>query len=304
MKASTFAVVVNWNGGDHNLECLESLRAAGLPESHVIFVDNASSDGSPEEVARRFPDVRLVRHETNLGFGHGVNRGIEEARAAGARRVLLVNNDAVLDEGALERLGAALDDDPRLGIVGPRIVFKDRPERIWAAGGRITYRQNLSLLIGHREPDGPSFQGTFEVDYVTGCVMLIRDEVFERAGLFEADYFAYHEDVEFCMKAREAGFGLQTIGAARARHAAHGTTGGGYNARRKYMMGVNTVWFLRKHGTPGRWLSFLVYDVLSLPLVWLLHAPRGEGAAVVAKARGMFDGLLGRKVTAERLGLR
>ena len=163
----------------------------------------------------------------------------------------------------------------------------------------MTYRQNLSEMIGHREPDGPAYRSTRSVDYVPGCAMLVEREVFERVGLLEGAYFAYHEDVELCMKAREAGLEVLVVGEVAAHHAAHSTTGGGYNELRKYMMAVNTVWFLRRHGTPGRWLSFLVFDVLALPLVWLRRLPSGQGRAVLAKARGTWDGLRGRRVTRE-----
>ncbi len=150
-------------------------------------------------------------------------------------------------------------------------------------------------------PDGAQYQRTLDVDYVAGAAMLVKREVFERVGLLDADYFAYHEDVEFCMKAREAGFGVRMIGDISAFHDAHSSTGGGYNPRRKYMMGVNTVWFLRAHGTPWRWLSFFVFDVLSLPFSWILRSLHGEGAGVCAKARGTLDGLRGRRVTEDSL---
>ena len=98
-----------------------------------------------------------------------------------------------------------------------------------------------------------------------------------------------------------AGFPVRMLGELAAHHDAHSATGGGYNALRTYMMAVNTVRFLRRHGSVARWLSFWLFDVASLPFAWLYRATRGEGAAVVAKARGTWDGLRGRQVTAERL---
>ena len=301
MSDGTWAVVVNWNGGGANLECLDSILAQGLVAERIVFVDNASSDGSPEAVQAAQPGVVLLRNETNVGFGHGANRGIRFALEAGAQRVLLVNNDALLKDGCLELLEAELEREPRVGIVGPRICLRSDPRTVWAAGGRVTYRQNLSKLIGFHAPDGPRFQESFDVDYVTGCVLLARREVFETAGLFEGDYFAYHEDLELGLSARAHGFRSRTVGQALALHDAHASTGGGYNPRRKYMMGVNTVWFLRKHGNPIRWLGFWIFDVATLPAAWAVHALRGEGAAVRAKARGIWDGLRGRRVRPEAL---
>jgi hypothetical protein len=295
----TWAVVVNWNGGAQNLACLRSLVAQGLAEERIVFVDNGSSDGSPQRVATEFTRVCLLCNAANLGYGYGTNRGIEHALARGAERVLLVNNDVTLPPGALAGLEAALAAGA--GIVGPRVLFLRQPERVWAAGGVLTFRTNLSRLIGHKELDGPAFQVTREVDYVPGCAMLVARAVFERTGLLDGAYFAYHEDLEFCWKAKQAGFAVRVIGALAVYHDAHSSTGGGYNPLRKYMMAVNTVHFLRRHGTPGRWLSFWLHDVLSLPFVLVYRGLRGEGRSVLAKARGTLDGLRGRAVTAERL---
>jgi GT2 family glycosyltransferase len=297
MRPRTFSVVVNWNGGERNLVCLRSLVAQGLAPAEIVFVDNASTDGSRERVAEAFPGLTVLRNERNEGYGDATNRGIAHALAHGAEFVFLANNDLRLPDGALAELAAALERAPGVGIVGPRIVYEKDPGTIWAAGGRMTFRQNLSTMIGHRAPDGPRYRRTLDVDYVPGCAMLVRRAVFERVGLLEGDYFAYHEDVELCLEARAAGFGVRVVGETLAYHDAHGTTGGGYNPRRKYMMGLNTVRFLKKHGTPWRWGSFLVFDVLSLPAAWLVRAPRGEGGAVLAKARGMLDGFRGRRVT-------
>lgn len=295
----TFAVVVNWNGGDDNLTCVASLRSEGFVESQVILVDNASSDGSIERLVTEYPDLQVLRNESNEGYGHGVNKGVARALELGASRVLLVNNDLSFEPGAVKVLEERLDEAPTVGIVGPRIVYRKRPGTIWSAGAVMTYRQNLSTLLGHGKPDGPKYQSTLAVDYVAGAALLARREVFEQAGFLDGDYFAYHEDLEFCLRAGEFGYGVECVGAALAHHDAHASTGGGYNRRRKYMMAVNSVRFLRQHGTVYRWLSFFAFDIATLPLVWLLRAPRGEGAAVTAKALGTWHGLLGRRVDAE-----
>lgn len=297
MIDTTWAVIVNWNGGEANLSCLRSLALQGLAAQRTVFIDNASIDGSVEAVMREYPDVRVLRNEENRGYGDGTNQGIELALAEGAETVFLVNNDLTLPEGALARLLGAFDGADDLGIVGPRIVYKDHPDLIWCAGGRMTWRQNLSTMIGHCRPDGPEYQRTREVDYIPGCAMLVRRFVFEQIGRLAGEYFAYHEDLEFCLKAKEGGARIRVIGEVLAWHDAHLSTGGGYNPQRKYMMGANTVWFLRRHGTPLRWLRFLLFDVLSLPLVWAWRVGRGDGAAVRAKARGMFDAARGRRVT-------
>jgi len=296
-----FAVVVNWNGGGENLICLRALMAAGMAPSEIVFVDNASSDGSREAVAAEFDGLVLFENESNEGYGHGVNKGVQHALAAGADAVLLVNNDLELPGETLRGMQARLEADPSLGIVGPRVVYRADQTRIWAAGGMLTYRQNLSTLLGHGQPDGPAWQAERVVDYVPGCAMLVTRAVFERVGLLDGAYFAYHEDLDYCLRASEAGFGVWLAGELVAIHDAHTSTGGGYNPRRKYMMGVNTIWFLRAHGTPGRWLRFLVFDVATLPLLLLVESLRGRAKGALAKALGTWHGLRGRRITAELL---
>ena len=296
-----WAVVVNWNGGAANLVCLASLVAAGLLEERIVFVDNGSVDGSLAEVRARHPRLALLENESNLGFGEGANQGTAHALAAGAQGVLWINNDLRLDPAALRELSLALKSEAALGVVGPLVLFDDGTQRVWCAGGVLDHRQNLSTLLGHGQARSAAHGGDRDVDYVAGCALLVRREVLERVGLLRADYFAYMEDVEFCLRVRRAGCRVRTIGRALAWHAPSSATGGGYSARRKYMQGVNSVRFLREYGGAREWLRFLWFDVASLAPLLLVAPFRGRSRAVLAKASGILAGLRGRRVEARIL---
>jgi len=293
----TWAVVVNWNGGAENLRCLDSLAAQGSALAGVIFVDNASSDGSCESVARRFPAVEIVRNAENLGYGGGNNRGIALALERGAQAVLIANNDLSFDPGCVAALQAALAADGALGAVGPRVLIRGQ-RAVWAAGGVLTWRQNLTTLRGLGAADGPEYQRELDVDYLPGCALLVRREAFEAIGVFDERYFAYTEDVDFGLRLARAGWRSRVIGAVAARHAPSSSTGGGYNPRRKYMMAVNSIWFLRRYAGPREWARFVLYDVCSLPLLIVDGFCRGYSKAALAKALGLFDGLRGKRITA------
>ena len=282
----TFAIVVNWNGGTENLECLASLRENGFEAGRIVFVDNGSRDGSLEQVTAKFPGLVLVAHDSNSGFGEGSNSGARAALAAGAEALFFFNNDAVLESGGLALLEAELEAGA--DIVGPRIVFKDDSSRLWAAGGELTWRQNLSALIGNGLLDSPGYAMDREVDYVPGCALLITRSLFERTGGFDASYFAYMEDVDLGLRAKAAGGRVRLCGAARARHGASRATGGGYSARRKYMNAVNSVHFLRRHGDAGKWLRFLWYDVLTLMPLLVSESTKGRARSVLAKGLGFL----------------
>lgn len=292
-------VVVNWNGGAANRACLASVLASGVAPADVVFVDNGSTDGSREDVARAFPAITRIENASNLGFGEAANQGARDALARGVDAVFFVNNDVVLPPETLSALARRLEDSPGTGIVGPRVLSATERERIWAAGGMLTWRQNLSTLIGHGESDGPEFRATRAVDYVPGCALLARRTLLERVGCFDARYFAYMEDVDLCLRASSAGFGVEVLGAVAAHHASSSATGGGYNPRRKYMMGVNSVWFLREHARFSHWLRFLVFDVATLPFLVAGALFTGRTKSALAKAKGIVDGFLGRRVTAD-----
>ncbi len=295
------AVVVNWNGGDDNFACLDALCAQSFPLERIVFVDNASRDGSLERVRARYPEIVVLAQAENLGYGGGNNVGVAWALGQGAQAVLIVNNDVTLAPDTLALLVEALARQPQAGIVGPRVLYRDQPERIWAAGGSLSWRENLTTLRGHGQPDGPLWRAEQPVDYVLGCALLVRREVFEAAGLFDARYFAYTEDVDFALCAARAGYRSVLVGAAACWHAPSSATGGGYNPRRKYMMGVNSIWFLRRWGNARAWLSFLCFDVATLAPAFAWGLLHGRGKAVAAKALGIWHGALGRRVEAHRL---
>jgi GT2 family glycosyltransferase len=294
-------VVANWNGGDENAQCVASILAQGVAPADVVFVDNGSTDGSREAIERGFPGLTILRNPTNLGFGEASNQGARVALDHGAEAVFFVNNDVELPAGSLAKLVDALLADRTLGVVGPRVLYKREPERVWCAGGMLTWRENLSTLLGHRDADGPAYRETKPVDYIPGCALLIRRDALEKIGLFDAQFFAYMEDVDLCVRASEAGFGVRLIGDVAVYHSASIATGGGYNPRRKYMMGVNSIWFLRRHAHAAQWMRFWIYDVLSLPILWIVGVFRGRSKAVLAKGLGIIDGLRGKRVTAESI---
>src|SRR5262245_51042444 len=174
MIERTWAVVVNLDGGERNLACMRSLIEEGIAAERIVFVDNGSRDGSVAAVQAAFAGVHCLCNGQNLGYGFGNNRGIEAALARGAELVFLVNNDVTLGPGMLARLIEALAREASLGIAGPRVLYPPPSELVWCAGGTVTYRQNLSTMIGHKRADGPRYRVTRAVDYVAGCAMLVK----------------------------------------------------------------------------------------------------------------------------------
>lgn len=301
MPATTAAVVVAWNSGDSLARAVASLVEAGITPGRIVVVDNASRDGAVGGAEADHPGLVVLRNPVNAGFGAAANQGATAALDGGADQVLFLNDDAWFPPGELSRLCAVLESNPRLGLVGPRVLLPGDPPRVWAAGGLRGGGPNLSTLRGHGRPDGPAFEESVGVDYLPGCALLVTRAAWEDLGGFEESYFAYMEDVELGVRAHAAGWQPLCVGQSRCFHEASSSTGGGYTARRKYMNALNGVHFLRSHGRPGEWVRFALLDVLALPLVWLIGLLSGRGRAVTAKGLGIWHGLIGRRMSPELL---
>jgi GT2 family glycosyltransferase len=200
MPVLTSIIVVNYNGGEQVLECLRSLEAGGGERQEVIVVDNASQDGSAERIEKAFPGVRLIRTTTNLGFGGGNNLG---ARQAQGQYLAFVNPDTRVEPGWQEALRRALEADPRAGMATARILLGERPDRVNACGNEM-HLSGLTLCRGMGQPR-QAYDTPCEVGAVSGAAFLMRRELFERLGGFDASFFLYMEDSDLSLRVRLAG---------------------------------------------------------------------------------------------------
>jgi GT2 family glycosyltransferase len=216
------AVVLSWNGRDDTLACLESLRGI-----ETICVDNGSTDGSADAVAERFPEVELIRTGVNLGFAAGNNVGIRRALERGADWVLLLNNDAIVDPGFADALAAAAQRHPQAGVLACKVFVLEQPEVLWYAGGSFNPLLGYSGRVrGAGQRDSGGFDEEVEVDWATGAALVVSRRALEQAGLLDEELFAYVEDVDWCLRIREAGLRVVFVPSLRAWHRVSASTGG------------------------------------------------------------------------------
>jgi GT2 family glycosyltransferase len=215
----------------------------------------------------------------------------------GADMILLLNNDVTAPRDFLEPLVALLQE--RAGLTGPKML--DSTGKVWCAGGELVFHHNLTRLRGYGQVDNGRFDQTEEMDYLPACCLLVSREVFEKIGLLKEEYFCYLEDVEYCFRARKAGFPVTYCPRSRVYHHFSHSTGGGYSPARKYMNAVNSVRFLKEHGSLKAWLSFWLLDVLALPALFIVRLFQGQTGAALAKGRGILEGLAGGTVTHEKI---
>ncbi len=218
--------IVNWNTREHLARALESLTCGGLEHPEVIVVDNSSQDGSAAMVKERFPGVRLLENQENLGFSHANNQAL---RAAQGKYLLLLNPDCIVQADALRRLVEFLEATPEAGVVGPRLLnadgslqFSCRRFPSFGAGlfrntplGWLFPRNRFSrgYLMTDWKHDAPR-----PVDWVSGAALCLRRRLLEEVGLLDEGFFMYCEDVDWCFRAQEKGWKIYYLPTAVITH--------------------------------------------------------------------------------------
>jgi len=283
-------ILVNWNGWRDTVECLESCAELTHPRLEIVVVDNGSTDDSVARLRERYPELHLIETRANLGFAAASNVGMHAALTMGADHLWLLNNDTVVDRGALSELLVVMRADPSVGIAGSKIYFADRPETLWFAGGRVSQLSGWALHRGIEEADEGQYEEAAEVDFATGCSLLARARAVASLGPMTEDFFLYWEDVDWCARAHGAGWRVVYAPRSRVWH----KVGGSLTSRQRHLHwryeGRNRLHFYRRHMPWALgWVAMLT------PLSALYLVARGRPRDGLALVRGSLDACLGRR---------
>jgi len=236
MKA--FVVILNWNGKQDTLDCLQSLS-----HSDIIVVDNGSEDDSVSEIQKHYPYIQIVQTGSNLGYAGGNNIGIQKALEQGAEAVLLLNNDTVVDPHCIQAFIKSATQNPEIGLWGGYPLRLYDPSHLDHLGGVWNAEKGDFDLIGLNEKRG--FQTDTPLDYVCGCSIFIRREVFEKIGLLEPKFFLFWEEADFSIRAKKAGFGIEVCYDALLHHKVSASFIGGGPHKKYFWWRGRLLWIER-----------------------------------------------------------
>lgn len=247
------AIVLNWNGLDDTVECLESLRLNDYPCLEIIVVDNGSVDRSVEVIRERFPEVHVIENGRNLGFVKGNNIGLLAALERGAELLVLLNNDTVLRPDCIRELVEALHRDESIGVSGP-LMQRTLHSNLIEMGGDFNFWTGL-VHLRYFDP-AVQDEGIQYIDYVWGCGLMVRAEVLAKVGLLDERYTAYYEDADFCKRARIGGY--RTVVATRAWMVHKwGRSGEKRFVWQTYLRLRNHWLFFLRYARPYQWVTLL-----------------------------------------------
>ncbi len=261
-------VILNTNRREDTLACLASLEETTYSNHRVIVLDNASSDGSVDAIRGGFSAVEIIQLKQNLGYAGNNNVGIEAALLQGADWIFVLNEDTIVAPDCIKWLieTAALKESlgsSRVGILGPKVYHASDPNLIQSAGGKLTNRWT-AIHVGQNEDDQGQFEDERQVDWISGCALLVKNQVIQESGSLDARFFYYWEETDWCKRATEHGWQIWFVPKAKIWHKgvqkdyAPSPNVTYYNTR-------NRLLFMAKHHAPLTvWISVLGRTMLTL----------------------------------------
>lgn len=284
-------VILTFNGWPDVYDCLNSLRAVTYPNFEILIVDNGSLNPPIDKVKTSYPHVTIVRNISNLGYAAGNNVGLRYALERKTAYVMLLNDDTLVAPDSLSLLVESAESHPRAAFVGPMVFHFDEPGTIQSAGGMLTWNWH-SFHRGRNETDVGQYVEIEEVKWITGCAILARMSVIERIGLLDPDFYSYDEEVDWCLRASEAGFQVLFVPLAKIWHK---------GVRRNYDPGPvvtyltarNELHLLAKHRAGPAVAFALVRDLRTIASLSLRPRWRGRREHRNALVRALRDFALG-----------
>jgi hypothetical protein len=261
MLKSIALIIPNWNGLRHLQTCLDAVFRQTYPGCEAVLVDNGSTDGSCEFVAGHYPEVRILRSETNLGFAAATNLAIRNTQSD---YVATLNNDTEVEPTWLEELVKAMDSAPGIGMCASKMLFYDQRQVINSAGIAVD-RAGIAWDREGGKPDGFNSEPR-EIFGPCAGAALYRRAMLDEIGLFDEDYFGYLEDVDLAWRAQATGWRCLYVPSARVYHV-HSATGQEGSSLKNYLLGRNKVWTIIKNYPWPHGLAYgpliLAYDLMA-----------------------------------------
>ena len=261
MNPLVYIIVLNWNGKHHLNECFRSFENLEYDNFKLLLVDNASMDGSVEYVRSHYPSIEIIRNESNLGFSEGNNVGIRHALSEGAEYVILLNNDTRVEPDFLLRLIRYGETHPDAGVLGGTVKLNGDPSRINSTGVNL----NLLAYGWDRDfglPTAAIRRKDGEVLAVTGALMAVKRQVFDKIGFLDKRFFAYFEDVDFCIRVwKHTGMTVNYVPQSVVYHKFSASIGKRSGCKKRQMMESQYRLFFKHYPF---WIILYLFPVLVL----------------------------------------
>lgn len=296
----TAIILVNWNSYEYTHQCISSLADLPQLDVEIIVVDNGSEDGSGKQLKETHPNITLLESATNTGFTGGNNIGLHYSLANEFTYSLLLNNDTITTPSFIQVLTDYMDVHPDVGIIQPKIMYEHNRSLLWNGGSYFNQWLGIAWTSGHNKPPSTKHETIKEVDWVTGCALLTRNQILKESGLLAANFFIYYEDVDLSFRIKKMGYRLvyhpqsiiYHIAGASNKKKTKGKEGF-VNPIVHYLNVRNRIWLLKKH-TPWYFVPTVTgYIFLYISAIMIYFVARLRFKKFFAVTRAVKDGLQG-----------
>ena len=276
-------VIPNYKGKEYLFSCVKSLYEKDQTEKKILIIDNASNDGSIEEVVKEYPEVECVMLDKNYGFCRAVNIGIEKTDTP---YVILLNNDTVIKDNYVKYLLDSIKKDPNIFSVEPKMIQYHDPSKIDSAG---TYYNALGWAYAYgKDKSVKKYNNIRKIFATCGGASIYRKKVFEEIGMFDEKHFAYLEDIDVGYRARIAGYDNLYEPKSEVIHVGSAASGARYNEFKVKMSSRNNVYLIYKNMPLLQILWNAPFLVAGFGLKALFFTKKGFGREYVA---GLKNGI-------------
>lgn len=268
MKDKYNIIIVNYNSAKNLLNCLLSLQSQTNDlQSKTVIVDNNSTDDSIKIIKQKYPYIKIVQNNDNLGFSRANNIAIKYCLEKSADYIYLINPDTISQSGSISSLLKTIKTHKNIGIVSAVLKVKKDGKELYDIGAKF------NKILGRTKHIHQTNQlnKNIEQELVSGCAMLIRKEVFKKIGYFDEQFFLYFEDSDFCLRARKAGFKIMVASKAVVNHKVSASFGE-KSWKKIYYIAISNILFIKKNVLWYFWP--LAYTYIFILIIKMIISPR------------------------------
>lgn len=265
-----FVVLLHWKDIDDTVLCIKSLNKISNVELNIIVVDNASNDGSDLELQLMFPEITVLVNDNNLGFSAGCNVGLKYALLHDAQYVLLLNNDIEVTKGFFDGVFELFESDNSIAAITGKIMYKDKPDIFWQAGGRVDPFRVQGISFGKGEVDKGQFDLPTLTGWASGAMSLFPRKTLDTLGFLPEEYFFGQEEWDYSTLILRNGYKIFYLPSMLAYHKAGGSYKAGHPILNIYGGYLNKVIYARKYINKYFFNFWLVTFFLYLTFIWPL----------------------------------
>ena len=288
-------IIVNWKQYELTINCLLSLKKLEYKNWKVILVDNESNFEKINKIKSDFNKVEVIGSKANLGFASANNLGIKYAIKNKFEYVMLLNNDTEVNKKFLSPLLNSFQNDNSLGAVQPLIMNYNNRAKVWNAGGY------LNNFFGFPYTNKKLNNKNRQIDWITGCCIVLKTKVIKKAGLIDEDFFAYYEDVDWSLRIKKLGYKLGVVESSVIFH--HGTKSsnnsnfeGDLSPFVHYLNIRNHIYLVKKHSDKFNFIGVLFYQFLKILFYSIYFILRLRFSKLKMVYKGLNDGINNKQI--------